>query len=110
MTAAGLYMCTAPAAEAARELPVKLRREALREKGGDGYSCDISGREEFYAGGGGGYRPNSPTVGGAGGGGAGGESGVDGLGGGGGGNAKGGSGVVIIRYRRPKRGFAVIVK
>ena len=50
------------------------------------------------------------SAGGAGGGGAGGDSGVDGLGGGGGGNAKGGSGVVIIRYRRPKRGFAVIVK
>ena len=79
-------------------------------KGGDGYSCDISGVGKFYAGGGGGYRPGHTTAGGAGGGGEGGESGVDGLGGGGGGNAKGGSGVVIIRYRRPKRGFAVIVK
>ena len=40
------------------------------------------------------------VVGGLGGGGAIGENGVDGLGGGGSGNRKGGSGVVIIRYRR----------
>lgn len=81
--------------------------------GGDGYPCSITGAETWYGGGGTGYRGNSSNVrntavGGRGGGG---ESvavdgdrlpgpGTDGLGGGGCGGAKGGSGVVIVRYHK----------
>ncbi|HOR96934.1 MAG TPA: hypothetical protein PLJ32_00785 [Kiritimatiellia bacterium] len=82
--------------------------------GGDGLAFDISGTLTYYAGGGSGYRKGSgyPAMsqGGLGGGGPGGQNGVDGLGGGGGGNAAGGSGVVIIRYLLPKKGFVVICK
>ncbi len=71
--------------------------------GGRGYSCDISGLMTYYAGGGAGFRRGQRVAGGEGGGGACNDTeagpGVDGLGGGGCGGAKGGSGVVIIRYK-----------
>ena len=82
--------------------------------GGDGYPCSITGKEVYYGGGGAGYRwdrnsRNADAKGGKGGGGTCVQqtdktcdpgAGVDGLGGGGTGGAKGGSGVVIIRYRK----------
>ena len=71
--------------------------------GGDGLPVSITGAEVYYGGGGAGARYNASypsAVGGLGGGGAIGENGTDGLGGGGSGNRKGGSGVVIIRYRK----------
>lgn len=95
-----------------------------QKSGGDGLSSSISGTATFYAGGGGGgsHNVNTPMTGGSGGGGNGGRApsaggdilatqGTDGLGGGGGGNggcepnhpgyppARGGHGVVIIRYQ-----------
>ena len=102
--------------------------------GGDGLPCSITGEEVWYAGGGGGgefgwYRADYRSSGGKGGGGKGGycqdptlvdgEDGVDGLGGGGGGGCrgngttaggKGGSGIVIVRYRRYKPGLTVWIK
>ena len=70
--------------------------------GGDGLPIAITGKEEYYAGGGGAWRSGYSSIGGLGGGGktVSGTSyaGTDGLGGGGAGNAKGGDGVVIIRY------------
>lgn len=81
--------------------------------GGDGYCCSITGVETWYGGGGTGYRGNSSNVkntavGGKGGGGASvlldgnrvPGPGTDGLGGGGCGGAKGGSGLVIVRYHK----------
>lgn len=85
--------------------------------GGTGRLCEISGSETWYAGGGGGYRrwdsvAKGPVkaAGGIGGGGMGGEAGMDGLGGGGGGNARGGSGVVIVRYKKSPCGVAVLIR
>ena len=85
--------------------------------GGTGRLCEISGSETWYAGGGGGYRrwdsfAKGPVkaAGGLGGGGTGGEAGMDGLGGGGGGNARGGSGVVIVRYKKSPCGVAVLIR
>jgi hypothetical protein len=90
--------------------------------GGDGIVCDISGSEVWYAGGGGatcdteannGWVVDETTgngKGGKGGGGNAGCAGTDGLGGGGGGDAKGGSGVVIIRYKTQPDGFSVFVR
>jgi hypothetical protein len=87
--------------------------------GGEGKLINITGTNVYYAGGGGGSiwkQPNviGPGLGGLGGGGAGGmtginpKSGIDNTGGGGGGHddfgkpGKGGSGVVIIRYKIPE--------
>lgn len=99
-------------------------------KGGDGLPCPISGSVQYYAGGGGASGDQRNTrgrwgaYGGRGGGGRGGhavanetaENGVNGTGGGGGGapgttttygagtvsrSGRGGSGIVIIRYRTP---------
>jgi len=87
--------------------------------GGNGRTSDITGTAVYYGGGGGGGRFNVNPVrpGGLGGGGAGGAqshvngvAGTDGLGGGGGGNghagvgsvgsaARGGNGIIIIRYQ-----------
>lgn len=108
--------------------------------GGDGFESDITGKSVCYGGGGGGGGVGSSTFwdnGGAGGGGAGGGSnsnsnsdaqsyglpGTDGLGGGGGGGGggsnngisnvsggKGGSGVVILRYRIEPTGFLMLVR
>lgn len=83
--------------------------------GGDGVCLDFTGIPTWYAGGGCGYRNTKSAEGGKGGGGshvAGqpGEKGDDGLGGGGCGGYAGGSGVVIIRYRRPPRGLAIILR
>ena len=83
-------------------------------KGGSGVVCDISGRAVSYGGGGAGYRSNSKVSGGAGGGGAcngngTGEPGTDGLGGGGCGGSKGGSGVVVIRYKLPPAGMVITI-
>ncbi|MBQ3345021.1 MAG: hypothetical protein IJG84_24245 [Kiritimatiellae bacterium] len=102
--------------------------------GGDGVLCAITGEDVYYGGGGGGAGNKSAVegsgLGGRGGGGNGsfgadrarGTQGIDGLGGGGGGGrsnsvdgdpqysgggAKGGDGVVIIRYPRIKKGFVV---
>lgn len=85
--------------------------------GGVGYLCDISGIATYYAGGGAGFRYKSQADGGLGGGGScqradDGQSstpmpGVDGLGGGGCGGARGGSGVVIVRYQTIPNGLAV---
>jgi hypothetical protein len=85
--------------------------------GGSGRTISITGTAVIYAGGGGGSALNAGGLngsGGSGGGGAAGANGVagtDGLGGGGGGaggpgvspisSGKGGSGIVIIRYRKP---------
>lgn len=79
--------------------------------GGDGLPCSISGEEVWYAGGGAGYRMYKDSLhGGAGGGGAGNTPGTDGLGGGGGGFAKGGNGVVIIRYQKTEIGMTLLVR
>ncbi len=86
--------------------------------GGNGMSSAISGTATTYGGGGAGAQDNGPSLGGAGGGGNGGKgaapvvnptAGTDNRGGGGGGSsqggaagisgARGGSGVVIIRYK-----------
>jgi MSHA biogenesis protein MshQ len=87
--------------------------------GGNGLSSSISGTAKTYGGGGAGAQDNGPSSGGAGGGGNGGKgaspvvnptAGTDNLGGGGGGGssqggvpglsgAKGGSGIVIVRYK-----------
>lgn len=85
--------------------------------GGDGIELDITGEPVWYAGGGGGgSKSATEATGGKGGGGNGGsvanktngQDGTDGLGGGGGGvntesyvSGRGGSGVVILRYREP---------
>ena len=78
-------------------------------QGGVGFACSISGAEIYYAGGGGGSgyvggyvagKTRTLAAGGLGGGGMYGQAGTDGFGGGGGGTAKGGSGVVIIRFKR----------
>ena len=103
-------------------------------KGGDGLYCDFSGENVCYGGGGGGGnggRGLDLGLGGDGGGGRGGyggeeayrkdpAAGKDGFGGGGGGGyaysttgfpgAKGGSGVVIIRYHLPKTGMLLIFR
>ncbi len=109
-------------------------------KGGDGFESDITGTVVCYGGGGGGGSYGSITFwenGGKGGGGKGGGStsmtdadaksyglsGTDGLGGGGGGGGgghnggksrvdggKGGSGVVILRYRIQPMGFLLSVR
>ena len=88
---------------------------ATAGQGGNGLSYSISGTSQFYAGGGGGSSRSSSTqwAGGSGGGGYGTgnnltpQQGTDGLGGGGGGGgggtgpgARGGNGVIIIRYPR----------
>ena len=78
-------------------------------KGGNGVSCEISGAEVYYGGGGAGYRKGTAAAGGLGGGGAclangTAQAGTDGLGGGGCGGAPGGSGIVIIRYKLPTVG------
>ena len=82
--------------------------------GGIGYQCDISGSMTYYAGGGAGFRSGQTVDGGEGGGGSCknmvAEPGTDGLGGGGCGGAKGGSGVVIVRYRHPLKGTVVVFK
>lgn len=77
--------------------------------GGIGYLCSISGRAQYYAGGGAGFRSKEQVDGGLGGGGSCIQAldkqsstpgkGEDGLGGGGCGGAAGGKGVVIVRYR-----------
>ena len=104
--------------------------------GGAGVMCAITGTEVYYGGGGGGAGNRTAEagsgLGGVGGGGGGsfgsgsarGVAGTDGLGGGGGGGraqsidkdpgdsgggAKGGRGVVIIRYPRRKTGFIITV-
>ena len=68
----------------------------------------------YYAGGGAGFRSGQTVDGGEGGGGSCkntvAESGTDGLGGGGCGGAKGGSGVVIVRYRYPPKGAVITFK
>ena len=83
-------------------------------RGGSGYVCDVSGGAVSYGGGGAGYRSNVMLSGGAGGGGAcngngTGEPGTDGLGGGGCGGYRGGSGVVIVRYRLPPVGTVISI-
>lgn len=90
--------------------------------GGDGLLCNISGKEVWYAGGGAGTygaedkdgwtvdEATGDGRGGKGGGGNAGCSGTDGLGGGGGGDAKGGSGIVIIRYKANPSGFQLIFR
>ena len=80
--------------------------------GGDGVACSITGTETYYGGGGAGYRSGTATAGGLGGGGAcladgTAQAGTDGLGGGGCGGAKGGSGIVIIRYKLPPKGVVI---
>ena len=82
----------------------------LPGSGGIGYACSITGTEIYYAGGGGGWCRGVVGVGGVGGGGDGHKAGADGLGGGGGANAKGGSGVLIIRYRRRAIGMRIVVQ
>ncbi len=84
--------------------------------GGDGVVSGITGTATYYGGGGAGYRNKQQIAGGLGGGG---ECkkidsststpmpGADGLGGGGCGGAKGGSGVVIIRYKLPPKGTII---
>ena len=73
--------------------------------GGDGLAIGITGESVYYAGGGAAARldGNNNAQGGLGGGGGYmntvGSAGTDGLGGGGAGGFRGGSGVVIIRYR-----------
>ena len=83
-------------------------------QGGIGYPCSITGSEVYYAGGGGGGGKvngvDTRAAGGLGGGGANTKAGTDGLGGGGGGFAKGGSGVVILRFKRIKRGLFIVVR
>jgi hypothetical protein len=71
--------------------------------GGPGLQSSITGSSLWYAGGGGGKNDNngSTGTGGSGVGGNGGSAGTDGRGGGGGGRAKGGSGIVIVRYEIP---------
>lgn len=66
--------------------------------GGAGLQSSITGNSLWYAGGGGGTVPGNGT-GGSGVGGNGNSAGTDGRGGGGGGLAKGGSGIVVIRYK-----------
>jgi len=75
--------------------------------GGAGYLSSITGTALYYAGGGGGGRDGTTAANGLGGSGVGGDAGqpgLDGRGGGGGGGinlsdgAKGGSGIVIVRY------------
>ena len=83
--------------------------------GGDGVEFAITGTLLSYGDGGSGYRGGKTTVGGKGGGGyctSGGSThqGVDGRGGGGCGGAKGGSGVVILRYTRPHKGMIMVVR
>ena len=103
-------------------------------KGGDGLESDIIGKSICYAGGGGGANNSSGDkdishcgAGGADGGGRGGYyadggsglDGVDGLGGGGGGcgyrgnsnehSGKGGDGVVILRFAKPKGGVIIFL-
>ena len=81
--------------------------------GGDGYLCDITGTASYYGGGGAGGQRYT-TVG---------TPAAPGLGGGkaswgGGGSAQigwgtvevGGHGIVIIRYKKPERGMAVILR
>jgi len=82
--------------------------------GGDGLPFSIVGHEVYYAGGGAALRPGSSksASGGRGGGGRS-QSGTpypgeNGLGGGGAGNAKGGSGVLIVRYSIPEKKSTVI--
>ena len=58
-----------------------------------------------------GYRNSTVNAkGGDGGGGDGGKKGEDGLGGGGGGGAPGGKGIVIIRYKKLKKGMVITVR
>ena len=110
-------------------------KKSYAGKGGDGLYCDFSGENVCYGGGGGGGnggRGLDLGLGGGGGGGRGGyggeddgrrrepAAGTDGRGGGGGGGyaygstgfpgAKGGSGVVIIRYHLPKTGMLLIFR
>jgi len=88
-------------------------------KGGDGVASVFSGSEVYYGGGGAGYRSTIAAAGGLGGGGACfkegsseciAQPGTDGLGGGGCGGAKGGSGVVIIRYKLPPKGTYIFFR
>ena len=83
-------------------------------QGGIGFPCSITGSEVYYAGGGGGGGKvggvDTRAAGGLGGGGANLVAGTDGLGGGGGGFAKGGSGVVILRFKRNRRGLFLIFR
>jgi len=88
---------------------------AIPGAGGAGKMCAITGSEVYYAGGGAGFRYKVNVAGGLGGGGscmgtAGGEPGTDGLGGGGCGGQKGGSGVVIIRYKLKPIGTIITVR
>ena len=87
---------------------------SLPGAGGIGYACDISGDMTYYAGGGAGFRKGQNISGGDGGGGSCSNTvsnpGADGLGGGGCGGAKGGSGVVIIRYRHPPVGSLLLIR
>ena len=82
--------------------------------GGNGYQCCISGTMTYYAGGGAGFRSGKTVSGGEGGGGSCDDTvakpGVDGLGGGGCGGARGGSGIVIIRYQTIPNGLAVSIR
>ena len=89
--------------------------ESTPTVGGVGCACSISGDEVWYAGGGAGYRPGRTLPAVKGGGGicstdASKRKGTDGLGGGGAGDAPGGSGVVIIRYRRLEHGLVILVR
>lgn len=80
-------------------------------EGGIGYACDISGTMAYYAGGGAGFRKGQNISGGLGGGGSCANTvsnpGTDGLGGGGCGGAKGGCGVVIVKYKHPSVGIVI---
>ena len=85
--------------------------ESSPGNGGAGRLCSITGADVCYAGGGGGYRNSTVNAkGGDGGGGDGGKKGEDGLGGGGGGGAPGGKGIVIIRYKKLKKGMVITVR
>lgn len=87
----------------------------VNNNGADGVAIAITGTPVYYGGGGSGFRAGQHFYGGNGGGGSCGVSGrdrfgTDGLGGGGSGGAKGGCGVVIVRYTRPKKGLVVILR
>jgi hypothetical protein len=78
--------------------------------GGPGLQSSITGSSLWYAGGGGGQLPTTGT-GGSGVGGDGNSPGTNGRGGGGGGLAKGGSGIVIVRYDiSPPKGTMILLR
>lgn len=67
--------------------------------GGVGFESDISGEPVSYGAGGNGQVNGLVKT-----------PGVDGLGSGGSGNAKGGRGIVIVRYQKQKKGLALILR